>query len=153
MIEKIEPTIKKACAANGVGLYDIDVKNTAKGLVVCVFITKIGGVSVDYCINVNNSISLDFDVNEPFPNKYYLEVSSPGLERPHKFKKHYMSAINENAKVTYVDNGQNVTITGTLLEVDQDNITIKTEKETITVPFNNIKKAKTVYHFGKKENS
>ncbi|MCB5250353.1 MAG: ribosome maturation factor RimP [Candidatus Cloacimonadales bacterium] len=153
MIERIEPAIKKACANNGVGLYDIEVKKTAKGLVICVFITKVGGVSVDDCINVNRSISVDFDADEPISSRYFLEVSSPGLERPLKFKKHYISAINELIRVTFIIDEKSQTVEGTLLEVEQDSITVDTEKEEFVIPFNSIKKARTVYRFGKKEKS
>ncbi|HOD53483.1 MAG TPA: ribosome maturation factor RimP [Candidatus Cloacimonadota bacterium] len=153
MIEKIEATIKEACTVNGVGLYDIEIKNAAKGPVICVYITKIGGVSVDDCANVNRSISQQFEENEPFPDKYFLEVSSPGLERTLKFKKHYMSAINETIKVTYYSDGKSVSAEGTLLEVNQDNLVIAIGEESLSIPFNTIKKARTVYHFGKKEKS
>ncbi len=153
MIEKIESTVKEACANNGVGLYDIEIKNAAKGPVICVYITKIGGVTVDDCANVNRSISMQFEENEPFEEKYFLEVSSPGLERTLKFKKHYMSAINENIKVSYYIDGKSEAVEGTLLEVNQDNLVIAVAEESVAIPFNTVKKARTVYHFGKKEKS
>lgn len=153
MIEKIEPIVKTACANNGVGLYDIELKTAAKGQIICIFISKIGGVTVDDCTKVNREVSAFFEENEPFADKYFLEVSSPGLERNLKFKKHYMSAINEIVKISYFADGKSTAIEGTLAEVNQDDVAVNINDEVIHIPFTSIKKARTVYHFGKKEKS
>ena len=40
-----------------------------------------GGVTLDELAGINRQLSKALDVNDPRPNKYTLEVSSPGLER------------------------------------------------------------------------
>lgn len=153
MIEKLEPIVKSACANNGVGLYDIEIKSATKGQIICIYITKIGGVNVDDCIRVNRELSAYFEENEPFNEPYFLEVSSPGLERHLKFKKHYLSAINEDIKISFLQEGISESLIGKLIEVNPDKIIIQIDEETKEIPFTVIKKARTVYQFGKKEKS
>ncbi len=43
-----------------------------------------GGVTVDHCTAVSRELSVHMDVEDLIPVKYYLEVSSPGLDRPLK---------------------------------------------------------------------
>jgi ribosome maturation factor RimP len=153
MIEKLEPVVKEVCASNGVGLYDIELKTASKGQIICIYITKIGGVNVDDCIKVNRELSAYFEENEPFKEPYFLEVSSPGLERSLKFKKHYLSAINESVKINYMQEGISQVVTGKLVEVNPDMIILEIDQNKIDIPFSAIKKARTVYVFGKKEKS
>lgn len=46
------------------------------------FIDKPGGVTIDDCAEASREISTLLDVEDPIPQRYTLEVSSPGLDRP-----------------------------------------------------------------------
>ena len=65
----------------GVKFYGTQTQKTGDNLIFRVFITKDGGVTLDDCVKVSELISPILDVNPPVSGKYYLEVSSPGLER------------------------------------------------------------------------
>ena len=65
----------------GVKFYGTQTQKTGDNLIFRVFITKDGGVMLDDCVKVSELISPILDVNPPVSGKYYLEVSSPGLER------------------------------------------------------------------------
>jgi ribosome maturation factor RimP len=152
MLAKFEAIVKDACHLNNVGLYDIDVKNTQHGKILCVFITKYDGVDISDCVNVTKSINSYLFTDDSFIEGHYtLEVSSPGIERPLKLKKHYTSAINENINVSYYHENTKKTISGLLLEVNQDNISIEAESDTTQIFFNTIQKAKTCYKKSTKE--
>lgn len=47
-----------------------------------VYIDLPGGVTLDDCAAVSEQLSLALDVDDPIPDAYVLEVSSPGLNRP-----------------------------------------------------------------------
>lgn len=49
-----------------------------------IFIDKEGGVEIDDCQMVSEKITELLDAKDPIPDKYYLEVSSPGIDRPLK---------------------------------------------------------------------
>lgn len=154
MLDKLEPVAKAACTKNGVGLYDIELINTQHGKVLCIYITKVNGVNVTDCANVNREISLFLDTDENLiPGPFTLEVSSPGIERNLKYKKHYVSAINELVKVHYTDSESNKSvIQGVLKEVSPEYIVVDKDNENIQILFQNIKKAKTCFQNIKKEN-
>ena len=109
------------------------------------YITKIGGVSISDCINLTKALNTVLDADESLIQGHYtLEVSSPGVERPLKFKKHYISAINEHIRITYQNQDKKDTIEGELLEISQEFVKIQTLHEQLDIPFSSIKKAKTV---------
>ena len=41
-----------------------------------------GGIEVDQCADISNAVSAVLDVEDPILDAYYLEVSSPGIDRP-----------------------------------------------------------------------
>jgi ribosome maturation factor RimP len=93
---------------------------------------------------------MELDAEDLIPGRYFLEVSSPGLERELKLKKHYVSAINEKIKLTYSQQDKNVHIRGTLKEVLPKHIKLETLTEELIIPFSDIKKAKTYFELKKK---
>ncbi|MEE2861836.1 MAG: ribosome maturation factor RimP [Paracoccus sp. (in: a-proteobacteria)] len=41
-----------------------------------------GGINVDDCADISTAVSATLDVEDPITDNYYLEVSSPGIDRP-----------------------------------------------------------------------
>jgi len=128
--------IKNIVEDNGCELYDIEITEEGGHKYYRVYITKPGGVSLNDCTKINNLISPIFDIEEPIKDKYFLEVSSPGLERKLSKPEHFEKSIGENVKVTTTD-GQK--IKGQLKSFIRNEAEIGKEK----IPFENIKKAKT----------
>jgi len=133
---KLNEVIKNIVEDNGCELYDIDISEEGGNKFFRVYITKPGGVNLDNCSAINNLLSPIFDIEEPIKDKYFLEVSSPGVERKLTKKEHFAGSIGENVKVTTND-GQK--IKGMLKSFDGEIAEIGKEK----VNFNDIKKAKT----------
>ncbi|MDY6915165.1 MAG: ribosome assembly cofactor RimP [Candidatus Cloacimonadota bacterium] len=150
MLKKIEDIAKQACQEVGVALYDVKLKNASKGKILLIYITKIDGVTVDECQQVSRIMNMELETLDIIPGRYFLEVSSPGLERELNLKKHYVSAINENVKLTYSQQEKNVHIEGILKEVLPEHIKIETDREELIIPFSDIKKAKTYFEYKKK---
>lgn len=79
------------------------------------------------------------------PDRYFLEVSSPGLERPLKLKSHWVSAINEKVAVQWTEGEQKRSALGTLVEVNQDNVVLDDRGSRVEIELKAISRAKTVY--------
>ncbi|PID29428.1 MAG: ribosome assembly cofactor RimP [Candidatus Cloacimonadota bacterium] len=151
-IKKIEETVTDACKTTGVALYDIEFKTAQKGKVLIIYLTKTGGVTIEDCAKVSRLLNDMPEMEDLIPGKYFLEVSSAGLERQLKLKKHYTSAINENVKINYRENEDKKSVTGKLIEVLPDKVIIETDnKENISVLFTSIKKAKTYFTMKKEK--
>ncbi len=133
---KLEEVIKNIVEDNGCELYDIEQTMEGDNKFYRVYITKPGGVSLNDCAAINNLLSPIFDIEDPVEGKYFLEVSSPGIERKLTKKEHFEKSIGENVKVTTTEGKK---IKGQLKSFDGEVAEIGKEK----VNFNDIKKAKT----------
>ena len=133
---KLNEIIKNIVEDNGCELYDIEIIEEGGNKFFRVYITKPGGVALDDCEAINNLLSPIFDIEEPIKDKYFLEVSSPGIERKLNKKEHFEKSVGENVKLT-TDEGEK--IKGVLKSFDGENVEIGDNK----VPFEKIKKAKT----------
>ncbi len=133
---KLNEIIKNIVEDNGCELYDIEITQEGENKFFRVYITKPGGVNLDDCEVINNLLSPIFDIKEPIKDKYFLEVSSPGIERKLTKKEHFEKSIGENVKVT---TNEGKKIKGQLKSFNGEIAEIGKEK----VNFNDIKKAKT----------
>jgi len=166
MFEKLEFLVQEICSQCAVELYDLEIINTQQGKVLCVYITKKRGASITDCANVSKGLSALFEQEpEIIKGTYTLEVSSPGIERTLKLKKHYFHSIDEFLIVSYhqsdIKDPKNLldrektktTITGKLVAVHSEHILLNNGSENIKIPFSSIKKAKTIYQkIAKEEN-
>ncbi len=149
MTERIEQIAKKVCTQQNVALYSVETKQAAKGLIIVIYITKISGVTIDECKIVSYKISSILEEEDFISERYFLEVSSPGLERDLKLKKHYVSAIGEKVKITFSYNEKSKTEIGTLKEVLPDSIKMEFDGQTYEIGFSQIKKARTYFDYKK----
>jgi len=133
---ELKDVIKNIVEDNGCELYDIELTEEGGHKYYRVYITKPGGVSLNDCAAINNLISPIFDIEDPVDGKYFLEVSSPGIERKLTKPEHFEKSIGENVKVT-LNNGTK--IKGQLKSFVDNEAEIGKEK----VKFDDIKKAKT----------
>lgn len=67
-------------------LVDIEYVKEGKNWFLRLFIDKENGVDIEECGIVSERLSEQLDELDPIPHNYFLEVSSPGAERPLKKK-------------------------------------------------------------------
>ncbi len=115
----------------GLEIYDIEYIRESIGNVLRVFITKDqGNVGIEDCEKASKAISEKLDLLDPIEESYFLEVSSPGIDRPFKKEKDYQKNIGKKVEVKFYGSykGQK-TLTGILLEKREDEIVVETEKD------------------------
>lgn len=78
LTELIDPEV----TALGYELVGVDVHGSGRRQTVRIFIDSPQGVTLDDCETVSRQVSALLDVEDPIPDAYNLEVSSPGLDRP-----------------------------------------------------------------------
>ena len=147
--ERIEHIAKNACSDINVALYDINLKRASKGLIVLIYITKIGGATINECKKVSRIISEILEEEDIVNERFFLEVSSPGLERILNQKKHYVSAIDEKIQISFADGDNISTIIGILKEVLPESIKIEYEDALKEIKLTDVKKAKTYFDYKK----
>lgn len=119
--------------ANELGLKIWDIRFLKEGAswYLRVFIDKDGGVSIDDCVNLSHAIDKPLDEADPIEQAYYLEVSSPGVERDLVRDEHFTANIGEKIKVKMIRPvlGKRE-FSGILSDYTDGNITIMCEDET-----------------------
>ena len=117
-----------------------------------VYIDKDGGVDIEECGLVSEKLSEQLDEKDPISNNYFLEVSSPGAERPLKKDRDYIKAIGKNVHVkTYEPIDNEKEFEGILKDFDGSQVTleikIKTRKKELVIPYDKIAKARLAVSF------
>jgi len=140
-----EEIARRICLEQHLALYDLDEKMSGKGRIITVYLTKIGGVTLDECARFSRALGAELEEFDLIPDRYFLEVSSPGLERPLKLKSHWVSAINEKVAVQWTEGEQKRSALGTLVEVNQDNVVLDDRGSRVEIELKAISRAKTVY--------
>ncbi len=67
-----------------------------------IFIDKEGGVSIDDCVDMTHAVNKPLDEADPIEQAYFLEVSSPGVERDLVRDEHFTAYIGEKIKVKMI---------------------------------------------------
>ena len=91
---KVELIVKNIINNLGYEIYDIQYTKEGQNNYLRIFIDKDGIIDINDCEKVNNAINDILDIEDPIKESYFLEVSSPGLERTLRKKEHYESQIN-----------------------------------------------------------
>lgn len=84
----------------GLELVDVEYKKEGSNWFLRIFIDKQGGVDIDDCGRVSEQLSDLLDEVDPIPNSYFLEVSSPGAERPLKKPVDFERAVGQRVHVS-----------------------------------------------------
>lgn len=66
-----------------------------------IYIDKPGGIEIDDCQMVSEKLTEILDERDPIRDKYYLEVSSPGIDRPLKKDKDFESFYGKKVDIKF----------------------------------------------------
>ncbi|MHC5249730.1 ribosome maturation factor RimP [Enterococcus sp. LJL90] len=135
-------------------LVEVEFVKEGKNWFLRVYIDKEGGIDIEECVFVSEQLSEKLDAldPDPIPQAYYLEVSSPGAERPLKKEADYQKAVGNFIHVNlYQAIDGNKQIEGTLVSLDEGqlilSVPIKTRKKELTIDRKNIAKARLAIQF------
>ncbi|HED4583886.1 TPA: ribosome maturation factor RimP [Campylobacter jejuni] len=132
--------LEALCKEAGLSFYDDELVSENGRKIYRIYVQKEGGVNLDDCARLSEILSPIFDVEPPVNREYFLEVSSPGLERKLSKIEHFAKSIGELVKIT---TNEKEKFQGTLLEVKNERILIEDSEEKISIEIADIKKART----------
>ena len=145
---KVEKLLEEIITNLGYELYDVKYEKEGKDYYLRIIIDKPEGIDINDCETVNNAINDILDEADYIKEQYFLEVSSPGLERTLRKDKHFQKQIgNEISVKLYKAIDKQKEIIGTLEEYNENEITIKVNSETIKIDLKNIAIAKTIFNW------
>ncbi|WP_296561237.1 ribosome maturation factor RimP [uncultured Acetobacterium sp.] len=129
--------------ALGYELTDLTFEKRGKDWCLTLFIDSEHGISLDDCETVSRQISELLDEQDPIEQSYFLEVSSPGMDRPLKREKHFLSNLDKKIAVhLFAPLDGKKDIEGVLKSYQTDQLTLELESgELLTLENSKIAKA------------
>lgn len=124
----------------GLEFYDTEVVSENGQKIYRIYLTCKDGVTLDQCANITNIVSPLLDLNPPIKGKYFLEVSSPGIERKLKKPRHFLGSIGEMLEVTLINTDK---IIGKLLSANETAIKLNEDGDIVEIDYDDMQKAKT----------
>ena len=131
--------------AEGLELYDVE----ETGGVLRVLVDRPGGIDLDAVAHVTRLVSDAIDEAAALEGPTTLEVSSPGLERPLRTAAHYARAVGTRINVKTVPGSEGERrFEGTLVEADDESITVEADVGVRALGYGEIERARTVFEWG-----
>lgn len=145
--EKVENLVSKPINDLGYELYDVEYVKEGKDYFLRIYIDSKKGIDLNDCEKVSNIITELLDKEDYIKEQYFLEVSSPGVERVLRKEKHLQDNIGAEIELKLFKqiNGQKQ-YKGILKDFDNEYITILNNQE-IKIDRKNISQIKTVYNW------
>lgn len=135
-------------------LVDVEYEKKGSDYILSVLVDKPAGITVEDTAELTEIISplLDTIKPDPFPEQYFLEISSPGLERPLKTKESLAGAVGKYIHVSLYQAIDKVKIfEGDLLDFDGEQLRLsymdKTRQKTVDIPYKMVAKARLAVKF------
>ena len=97
--EKVENLVEPKVQELGYTLYDVEYVKEGKDYYLRIYIDKDTGISLEDCELVSNNLNEILDQADYIKEQYFLEVSSPGVERVLKKDKHLRNNIGAKVQV------------------------------------------------------
>src|SRR3989338_618436 len=85
-LESIEQFLNPLLSSMGYELVDVQWVTDNHRRTLRILVDRESGITLDHCSSLSREIGTNLDVQDFIPWKYYLEISSPGLDRPLKKK-------------------------------------------------------------------
>lgn len=120
--ELAEPIVRQ----HSYELVDVEFIKEGANWYLRIYIDKPNGITIDDCQTVSEELGEKLDKVDPIEQSYFLEVSSPGLERPLKKERDFEKYKGETVEVKLFEavDGKKI-FEGELLGLIDNNVSIK----------------------------
>ena len=141
LLEKIYQLVRPVAEELNYEIYHIEYVKENGEYYLRIYIDKEGGISLTDCESLSRRVSDIMDEEDPIPVAYFLEVSSPGLNRGLFTDEHYKKQIGKEVLIRFTKSlGGKKNIKGILKEVKEDSILVEADT-LVEVPKDKIKSA------------
>ncbi|WP_135547232.1 ribosome maturation factor RimP [Paenibacillus cymbidii] len=144
----VEAMVTPFLAEHQFELVDVEYVKEGSNWFLRVYVDKEGGIDIDDCSRISEYLSAKLDENDPVPDAYFLEVSSPGAERPLKKADDFRKAVGKQVLITtYEPIGGLKEFEGKLVSYDEASLSIAIGKKTHTLPTDKVAGARLAIVF------
>ena len=144
----VEEMIEPYLTEQGFELVDVEYVKEGGSYFLRIYVDKEGGIDIDDCGQISEYMSQKLDENDPIEEAYFLEVSSPGAERPLKKAEEVLKAVGKDVFVTTYEpiNGSKE-FEGKLLSFENGELVIAFGKKQAAVPYDKVASARLAIIF------
>ncbi|MPM16724.1 Ribosome maturation factor RimP [bioreactor metagenome] len=154
VVDEVRVVVQPIVDEQNLELVDMEFVKEGKNWFLRIYIDKPGGIDIEECALISEKVSeaLDAIDPDPIPQAYFLEVSSPGAERPLKTEADMQNAIGKYVHLSFYQaiDGEKF-YEGTLKEVNDDSVVltirIKTRTKDIEIERKQIANARLAIQF------
>lgn len=149
IVSKVNELAGPLCDAEGKELVYTEYQREPHGMILRIYIDKPGGTTLQDCTHVSRQLQDLLDVHLGMSDNYYLEVSSPGLNRPLGKLSDFARFKGCQAKIKILQpiDGQKK-FTGILSGVLQEAVAIQVGDRIVEIPYQDITRARLVNYNG-----
>lgn len=135
---KLKEIVLKAIDDNNIFLVDINVSKTNN---ITIYLDSYKGLTLKDCERIHKKIYPNI---EQITGNFELNVSSPGLTNNFKVWQQYHKNIGHKIEILTLNNEN---MYGIIKEANENKFSIETKNQIITLPYDQVKKAKLVLKF------
>ncbi|MCR1951545.1 MULTISPECIES: ribosome maturation factor RimP [unclassified Clostridium] len=141
LLETIDQLVRPIAEELNYEIYHIEYVKENGDYYLRIYIDKDGGIALSDCEALSRRVSDVMDEKDPIKDAYFLEVSSPGLNRGLFTDEHFKKQIGKEIMVKFTKslNGRK-NLKGILKEVSDDSVVVEAD-ELVTIPKDKIKSA------------
>lgn len=151
----VEELLNDFLAENGYELYNVEYVKEGRDWFLRVYADKVQQgeqevyISTEDCETISRFLSEKLDEADPIPQNYYLEVSSPGMDRELLTKEHYIRYTGKQVEIKlYQPIDGSKQIQGTLQGLEDEHIIVIDENNrSWELPLNQVAKTKLAVVF------
>lgn len=145
----VEALVRPVVEGAGLDLWDVTFQRESGRRILRIAVTRPGGVDLETISQTSEKLSRRLDLEDFGTERYQLEVTSPGLERPLKEPRHFQASVGEHVKVKTVEPIEGSKVhRGALVSADAEAFAIATDGGELRVTYGNVASARTVFEWG-----
>lgn len=130
LLVEISDLIAPICKKENVILFDLAYVKEGPFKYLRVYIDNEKGITIEDCQRISEQVSRKLDEKDPISENYFLEVSSPGIDRPFKEDKDYEKNLNESVEVRLYQSVNGLKqFEAVLVEFHEDSIVLMNDKK------------------------
>lgn len=130
----------------GYRIWNVEYVREGADMYLRITIDSDGGIDIDDCERMTRAVDPVIDEADPIEGAYFLEVSSPGVERVLTLDDHFSRMAGETVEIKlYKAVDGKKTVTGTLVGRDSDDIILALDGEEVKIGRRDAARVTTVY--------
>lgn len=141
---EIEKIVEPILTQEGYDLVEIKLSRFKKNYRLQIFADSDHGISIDNCAFLSRLVGTALDTSDVIDNRYILEISSPGLDRPLHSDRDFKRKIGEVMAVDVIEDGHERTVNGTLTGVENDTLILSGEAGEEKIVLSHVRQGKII---------